>query len=71
MSNDNNTTAPNPLSDWLDDKLIIVGLDKSDELSLRKKLEEDLTKSFIKEKHVDESIDEASANYVPHREGDE
>ena len=49
MSNDNNKTAHNPLSDWLDDKLIIVGLDKSNELSLRKKLEEDLTKSFIKD----------------------
>ena len=49
MSNDNNKTAPNPLSDWLDDKLIIVGLDKSNELSLRKKLEQDLAKSFIKD----------------------
>ena len=27
-------------------------------------------KDFM-EKHGDESIDEASANYVPHREGDE
>ena len=71
MDSDNNKTAPNPLSAWLDDKLLIVGLGKSDELSLRKKLEDDLTQGFIKEKHGDESIDEASANYVPHREGDE
>ena len=39
----------NPLSDWLDDKLIIVGLDKSSESKLRRNLEADLTKSFIKD----------------------
>ena len=39
----------NPLSNWLDDKLIIVGLDKSSESKLRKNLESDLTKSFIKD----------------------
>ena len=43
----NNTS--NPLSNWLDDKLIIVGLDKSSESKLRKNLEADLTKSFIKD----------------------
>jgi len=41
--------ASNPLSNWLDDKLIIVGLDKSSESKLRKNLEADLTKSFIKD----------------------
>ena len=41
--------ASNPLSNWLDDKLIIVGLDKSSESKLRKNLETDLTKSFIKD----------------------
>tara|TARA_R110002124_G_scaffold128135_3_gene288473 strand:- start:318 stop:521 length:204 start_codon:yes stop_codon:yes gene_type:complete len=46
MNEDKNKTAPNPLSDWLDDKLIIVGLDKSSESKLRKNLETDLTKSF-------------------------
>lgn len=35
--------------DWLDDKLIIVGLGESAELSLRKRLAEDLTKSFVKD----------------------
>lgn len=30
--------ASNPLSDWLDDKLIIVGLDKSSESKLRENL---------------------------------
>ena len=40
--------ASNPLSNWLDDKLIIVGLDKSNESKLRRNLEADLTKSFIK-----------------------
>ena len=43
----NNTS--NPLSNWLDDKLIIVGLDKSSESKLRRNLEADLTKSFIKD----------------------
>ena len=43
----NNTS--NPLSNWLDDKLIIVGLDKSSESKLRRNLETDLTKSFIKD----------------------
>lgn len=38
--------ASNPLSDWLDDKLIIVGLDKSSESKLRENLEADLTKSL-------------------------
>ena len=70
MDKDNNKTAPNPLSAWLDDKLLIVGLGKSDELSLRKKLEDDLTQGFMEE-HGDECIDEACANYVPYREGDE
>ena len=28
MNEDKNKTAPNPLSDWLDDKLIIVGLNE-------------------------------------------
>lgn len=41
--------ASNPLSNWLDDKLIIVGLDKSSESKLRRNLEADLTKSFIKD----------------------
>ena len=41
--------ATNPLSNWLDDKLIIVGLDKSSESKLRRNLEADLTKSFIKD----------------------
>ena len=41
--------AANPLGDWLDDKLIIVGLGESAELSLRKRLAEDLTKSFVKD----------------------
>ena len=43
----NNTS--NPLSNWLDDKLIIVGLDKSSESKLRRNLQADLTKSFIKD----------------------
>ena len=41
--------ASKPLSNWLDDKLIIVGLDKSSESKLRRNLEADLTKSFIKD----------------------
>ena len=41
--------AATPLGDWLDDKLIIVGLGESAELSLRKRLAEDLTKSFVKD----------------------
>ena len=41
--------ASNPLSNWLDDKLIIVGLDKSSESKLRRNLEADLAKSFIKD----------------------
>ena len=41
--------ASNPLSNWLDDKLIIVGLDKTSESKLRRNLEADLTKSFIKD----------------------
>ena len=41
--------ASNPLGNWLDDKLIIVGLDKSSESKLRRNLEADLTKSFIKD----------------------
>ena len=41
--------ASNLLSNWLDDKLIIVGLDKSSESKLRRNLEADLTKSFIKD----------------------
>ena len=36
-------------NNWLDDKLIIVGLDKSSETKLRRNLEADLTKSFIKD----------------------
>jgi len=44
-----NTNTSNPLSNWLDDKLIIVGLDKSSESKLRRNLEADLTKSFIKD----------------------
>ena len=43
------TNTSNPLSNWLDDKLIIVGLDKSSESKLRRNLEADLTKSFIKD----------------------
>ena len=43
------TNTYNPLSNWLDDKLIIVGLDKSSESKLRKNLQADLTKSFIKD----------------------
>tara|TARA_R100000664_G_C2743071_1_gene131244 strand:- start:463 stop:645 length:183 start_codon:yes stop_codon:yes gene_type:complete len=43
------TNTSNPLSNWLDNKLIIVGLDKSSESKLRKNLEADLTKSFIKD----------------------
>ena len=41
--------AANPLGDWLDDKLIIVGLGESAASSLRKRLAEDLTKSFVKD----------------------
>ena len=41
--------ASNPLSNWLDDKLNIVGLDKSSESKLRRNLEADLAKSFIKD----------------------
>ena len=41
--------ASNPLSNWLDDKLIIVGLDKSSESKLRKNLESNLTESFNKD----------------------
>lgn len=38
-----------PLGDWLDDKLLIVGLGESAESSLRKRLAEDLTKSFVED----------------------
>ena len=44
--------AATPLGDWLDDKLIIVGLGESAESSLRKRLAEDLTKSFVKDETI-------------------